>query len=166
MVTASHKIIGFSLAFPLLLWGMAATAMHLPTVENLVEYLPDPDMPPCRAVRISEDFIATSPLCAQKAREFSNYRQIEIYTLTGEPVGVIAEQSEEFPENGMLLQVVQDTKELRSGNYPALYSSSSTPDQAFTYSVDENYQMVRQPVVLAADEAQVNPAFIISSEAV
>ena len=164
MGTASHKIIGFSLVFPLLLWGMAATAMHLPTVETLVEYRPDPDMPPCRAVRISEGFIATSHLCAQKAREFSNYRLIEVYTLTGEPVGAIAEQSEKFPENGMLLQVVQDTKELRSGNYPALYSASSTPDQAFTYSVDENYQMVRQPVVLAADEAQVNPAFIISSE--
>ena len=177
MILASHKIIGLSLLFLSFLflsflflsflflsfsWGMAAMAGRLPAIETLVEFSPETDSPPCRGVQISKDLV-TSPACAEKAREFSNSGLIEILTLTGEPVGYIAEQPDRSPENSMLLNIRLDTEAFRPGSYPAFYHALTTPEQAFTYSVNEKHHLVQQAVSLAIDETQ-NSKYIISSD--
>lgn len=163
MITASRKIIGFSLLFTSCSWGMAANAAALPAVETLVEFSPETDSPSCRGVQISKDLIATSPVCAQKAREFSNSRLIEILTLSGESAGYIAEQPDKRPTGSMLLNISLDSETLRPGNYPVFYDALSVPEQAFTYNIDKK-QLVQQPVSLAIDETQSKSKFIISSE--
>ena len=84
MIASSHKIIGFSLLLPLFPWGVTATAMSLPVIENLVEFSPEPDRPACHGVRISEGLIATSPLCVEKVREITGHQNLGIYTVTGQ----------------------------------------------------------------------------------
>ena len=163
MITASHKIIRFSLLFLSLSWVVAATAIPLPAVETLVEFSPEADSPPCRGVQISKDLMVTSPACAEKAREFSNFGLIEILTLSGESLGYITEQPDKSPEGSMLLNISLDSETFRPASYPAFYNISPVPEQALTYNFDEKHQLVQQPVNLTTDETQKSK-FIISTE--
>ena len=69
-------------------------------------------------------------------------RIIEIYTLTGEPVGLLGEQPDRLHETSLLLKINPDAEETRSASFPALYGASSAPDQAFRTVLMKNHQMV------------------------
>lgn len=167
MVFQSHKVIDFSLLFLLTSFGMPATAVPLPIVETVVEFtLPSEsgDLA-CQGVRVSEGLIATSPLCIRKARE-SDDRQIELFTLQGEPTGVIAEQSEKPSESEMLLQIILDTEPESAAleNYPELYKAPSPPEHTFAYTLNENDQLVVHPMTLSLSEPVTEGKFNAFSE--
>ncbi|WP_252180407.1 hypothetical protein [Endozoicomonas sp. 4G] len=163
MIIDPHKIIGFSLLFTSLSWGAAVNTNSLPVAEALVEFFPETDSPPCRGVLVSKDLMATSPVCAQKAREHSNDGLIETLTLSGESVGYIAEQPNKSLESSMLLNISLDSETFRPTSYPA-FNDSLVQEQAFTYNVNEKKQLVQQSVTLALDETRSKSKFIISSE--
>lgn len=158
MIIDPRKIIGFSLLFTSPSWGAVVNANLLPVAGAIVEFSPETGSLPCRGVLVSKDLMATSPACAQKARERSNYGLIETLTLSGDSVGYIAEQPIKSLENSMLLNV------FRPGSYPVFNDALLVPEQAFTYNVNEKQQLVQQPVTLALGEARSKSKFIISSE--
>ncbi|MGI9278477.1 MAG: hypothetical protein ACR2PX_02470 [Endozoicomonas sp.] len=87
-----------------------------------------------------------------------------MYTLTGEPIGVVAEQPGSLSEKSMLLQVTLDTEGVNPSHYPMLYDAPPAPEQAFAYNVDKNNQLFQQPVKLASGATRSESVFTVSSE--
>ena len=145
--------------------GPTATA-QLPILDNLVVFEPEIKIDssyPCQGVRVSSDLIATAPECALKIRKLLDYKAVDVHTVQGELLGEASDGMLNDPQKRMLLSFTPNEQSVER-KYPELYQTTSIPEQAFTYSIDPQGQLVRQSVVLSYSEELAEKSFTVSPE--
>ena len=133
------------LIFPLLLIPLSSFGVSLgkiSTKKHLITFSPDIVLKSgesCQGVRLSDEYIATSPECFQKIRELSTASDIQVMNESNLPIGELEEDVENEANNhfGMKLPITYHEESINP-EYPAIRSFSPDISGAYTYLPDDD----------------------------
>ena len=172
MKNIALKLVFFSIFYSLKAVPSPTATEPLSTIDNLVMFTPKITVGTsslCQGVRVAKNLLATAPECVLKIRELSDYRPIGVHTAQDESLGEISDIVLDSPWREALLSINLGEESPDNVKFPELYNAISIPEQTFSFSIDVQSRITRQPVTLSSsEEGSEEPAgksYTVSSEA-